>query len=126
MGIFKNLFGSDTKKIEKSIINWIPLTDSKQLDEIVTNSNTKYQAIFKHSTRCGVSSGVLKQFERQDEDGSIDFYYLDLLSYRTISDEIATKFGVMHQSPQLIVFKNGVAATHASHYDIMSVALEEF
>ena len=126
MGILKSLFGSKENKIEKSIIKWIPLTESKQLDGIVANSNNKYQAIFKHSTRCGVSSGVLRQFERQENNGAIDFYYLDLLSYRAISDEIATKFGVMHQSPQLIVFKKGSVSNHASHYDIMSVALEDF
>ena len=126
MGVFKSLFGSDNNKIEKPIIKWNALTESKQLDEIIANSSNKYQAIFKHSTRCGVSSGVLKQFERQEEDGSIDFYYLDLLSYRPISDEITTKFGVMHQSPQLIVLKNGEVSVHGSHYDIMSVTLEDF
>lgn len=123
MGIFKSLFGSDTNKIEKSIIKWNALTESKQLDEIIANSNTKYQAIFKHSTRCGVSSGVLRQFERQEDTGEIDFYYLDLLSFRNISDEIAAKFGVMHQSPQLLVFKNGALAAHESHYDIMSIQI---
>ena len=126
MGIFKSLFGSDNNRIEKPIIKWNALTESKQLDEIIANSSTKYQAIFKHSTRCGVSSGVLKQFERQEDDGSIDFYFLDLLSYRTISDEITTRFGVMHQSPQLIVLKNGEVSAHGSHYDIMSVTLEDF
>jgi len=123
MGIFKSLFGSDNNKMEKSIIKWNALTESKQLDEIIANSNTKYQAIFKHSTRCGVSSGVLRQFERQEDSGEIDFYYLDLLSFRPISDEIAAKFGVIHQSPQLLVFKNGALTAHESHYDIMSIQI---
>ncbi len=127
MGILKSLFGSsEAKKSKHPIIAWHPLTESKQLDEIITNSTTKYQAIFKHSTRCGVSSGVLRQFERQEDNGSIDFHFLDLLSYRDISGEIATKFGVMHQSPQLIVLKDGKVASHASHYDIMSVTLDDF
>jgi len=126
MGIFKNLFGSNTEKVEKPIIKWNALNDIQQLDTIVTNSKAKYQAIFKHSTRCGISSGVLRQFERQDDDGSIDFHYLDLLSHRPISQEIAARFGVMHQSPQLIILKNGKAIAHGSHYDIMSISLDDF
>lgn len=126
MGILKTLFGSGESKPQKPTINWKQLNDIKQLDTIIANSNTKYQAIFKHSTRCGISSGVLRQFERQEDNGSIDFHFLDLLSFRSISDEIATKFGVMHQSPQLIVLKKGKVAAHGSHYDIMSVALEDF
>ncbi len=123
MGIFKSIFGEKSEKKEQPIVNWIPLTDVNQLDEIIKKSSGKYQAIFKHSTRCGISSGVKRQFERQEDTGEIDFYYLDLLSYRAISDEIAARFGVMHQSPQLLVFKNGAVAAHGSHYDIMSVKL---
>ncbi len=123
MGIFKDFFGKNTKKKEQPIINWIPLNDSKQLDEIIKKSVTKYQAIFKHSTRCGISRGVKRQFERQEDTGEIDFYYLDLLRFRSISDEIASRFDVLHQSPQLLVFKDEAVATHGSHYDIMSVKI---
>ena len=123
MGILKSLFGKGTEKTEQPKINWIPLTESNQLDEIVEKSNSKYQAIFKHSTRCGISSGVLRQFERQENTEEIDFYYLDLLSFRSISDEIASRFGVVHQSPQLIVLKDGVLVTQGSHYDIMSLKI---
>jgi len=123
MGLLKNLFGGETNKQPKPQINWISLTDIDQLDEIISTSNTKYQAIFKHSTRCGVSSGVLRQFERQDNVSEIEFYFLDLLSFRSISDEIAKRFGIIHESPQLIVLKNKEVIAHASHYDIMSVQL---
>lgn len=123
MGILKSLFGKGVEKAEQPKLNWIALTERKQLDEIVEKSNSKYQAIFKHSTRCGVSSGVLRQFERQIDNGEVDFYYLDLLSFRSISDEIASKFAVMHQSPQLIVIKEGVVVANGSHYDIMNVKI---
>ncbi|RPD94474.1 bacillithiol system redox-active protein YtxJ [Aureibaculum marinum] len=123
MGIIKNLFGKSNDKADYPSINWIPLTEHKQLTEIIQNSNLKYQAIFKHSTRCGISRSVLKQFERQENNESIDFYYLDLLSYRAISDEIVEKFGVMHQSPQLLVIKEGAVVAHGSHYDIMTIKI---
>lgn len=127
MGILKSLFGSNPANRKKQeTIAWNALTESKQLEEIIVNSSIKYQAIFKHSTRCGVSSGVLRQFERQENNGSIDFYFLDILSHRTISNEIATSYGIIHESPQLIVIKNGQVAAHGSHYDIMNLKLEDF
>ena len=124
MSFFKNLFSTDTVTND-SAINWIPLTEIEQLNEIIEKSKDKTQAIFKHSTRCGVSRGVIKKFQNKATiDNAIDFYYLDLLSYRNISNEIASKFQVIHQSPQLLVIEDGVVAAHDSHYDIMSVDLE--
>ena len=123
MGILKSLFGSSEASKPKNNLNWIALNSIEQLDEIEQKSNSKYQAIFKHSTRCGISSGVLRQFERQEDTGEVDFYLLDLLSFRPISEEITSKFGVMHQSPQLIVLNDGAVVAHGSHYDIMSVKI---
>ncbi len=123
MGILNSLFGKRTENTEQPTINWIALKENKQLDEIIEKSDSKHQAIFKHSTRCGISSGVLRKFERQEDTGEIDFYYLDLLRFRTISDEIASKFGVMHQSPQLIVIKDGAVVANGSHYDILNIKI---
>ena len=123
MGILRSIFGKGSEKPVQPKLPWIALTEYKQLEEIIEKSNSKYQAIFKHSTRCGVSSGVLRQFERQEDTGEIDFYFLDILSFRLLSEEIASKFGVLHQSPQLIVIKDGAVVAHGSHYDIMSVKL---
>jgi len=122
-----SLFGNIFKEKEKtsSNFNWIALTNEQQLDEILDHSNKKRQVIFKHSTRCGISSMVLKQFENQFENMShVDFYYLDLLQFRNISNAIALKFGVPHQSPQLIVVQNKKVVADASHHDILSVKLD--
>lgn len=132
MGIFNNLFGGkdDEKTVEekKSFLNWLPLTSLNQLEEIKEQSNSEAVLIFKHSTRCGTSSMVIKQFEKlfKEEHQQLKVYYLDLLSYRNISDEIGYTFQVMHQSPQLIVVKNGVSVFHASHYDITQTNLSRF
>jgi bacillithiol system protein YtxJ len=71
---------------------------------------------------------VIKQFEKlfTEENQHLKVYYLDLLNYRDISNEIAVKFQVMHQSPQLIVVRNGTAVHHASHNDITQVNLTRF
>ena len=84
--------------------------------------------IFKHSTRCGISSMVLKQFEKlfSEEHQHLKVYYLDLLNYRNISDEIGYTFQVMHQSPQLLIIKNSVSIYDAAHYDIIQTDLSRF
>ena len=101
-------------------MNWIPLTDSTQLDEIIKKSYDKPIAIFKHSTRCSVSSMSKRMLERDWNIGAdeVPVYFLDLLSYRAISAEIAHRFSVTHQSPQLILIKDGKAVYHASHEEI--------
>ncbi len=124
MGIIKNLFGGQKKEAPVVKISWNRLETLEQLDELFERSTERYQAIFKHSTRCGISSGVLRQFERQDDLEEIDFYLLDLLAFRTLSDEITQRTGVWHESPQLIVLKDKKVKAHASHYDIMHVSLD--
>ena len=125
MGFLNNFFGGDdTPKQNVSKVNWISLTDLDQLSAIETLSNQQTVAIFKHSTRCSISRMALKQFENEFASGdTIALYFLDLIEYREISNEIASRFGVMHQSPQLIVIKNGQAIYNASHSDIDAVAL---
>jgi len=122
MGLFDNLFKSTTED-EKSVkINWIDLTNQTELNELISLSYTKYILIFKHSTRCGISRSVLNQFEKTTDSNqeNVAFYYLDLLKNRALSNEIASLFNVYHQSPQLLIIKEGKAISHYSHYDIIS------
>jgi bacillithiol system protein YtxJ len=120
MSFFKNIFNSsdDANSNENKII-WNELTDLAQLNEIITISNEKPVAIFKHSTRCSVSRMALKQFENEfNSSDKVTPYFLDLIAHRDISNEIATRFGVYHQSPQLILIKEGKAIYNVSHSDI--------
>lgn len=126
MGLFKNIFGSSEPKEEK-VLPWQALTDVSQLNEIEKRSDTKTQVIFKHSTRCGISSMVMKQFvSMYDLDANLDLYYLDLLSHRDVSNEIGYKFQVMHESPQLLIIKNKTTVAHASHGAINVLDLGRF
>jgi len=120
--MFGSLFGN---KSEKKHLNWTRLTDMSQLNEIEVTSSTKPVVIFKHSTRCGISRMVLNQFEANadfDED-AVELYYLDLLSYRDISNEIADRFQVFHQSPQMLIVINSEAVHHSSHAEIVPSTL---
>ena len=125
MSLFSGLFGANTTS-ESSKVPWIPLTSMEQLAELTEQSSVKPVFIFKHSTRCGISRSVLKQFENEyDIDTEVDAYYLDLLEYRPISTAISTQFSVEHQSPQLIVLKDRLVVHHASHSDIDALALKK-
>ena len=99
-------------------MNWIPLTTPEQLEEIRIKSKEKTQAIFKHSTRCSISSMALSRLERSESVAGIDFYYLDLIAYRNISAKIAEIFEVEHESPQILLVRNGECIYDESHYGI--------
>ena len=126
MTLFKSIFGdSENKNTNTSKINWIELTDLGQLNEIMDLSHEQPVAIFKHSTRCSFSRMALKQFENEfDLEGSVTPYFLDLLNHRDISNEIATRFEVYHQSPQLLLIKEGKSVYDASHSDIDAMELK--
>ncbi len=132
MGLFDKILGNkkeaSEKEIKKTFINWIPLTSLEQIEEIKTQSKSESILIFKHSTRCGISSMVIKRFEAlfKEEHQELKVYYLDLLNYRNVSDEVGYTFQVMHQSPQLLAIKNGVSIWNASHYEIAQLNLSTF
>lgn len=99
-------------------MNWIPLQDEQQLNEIVTDSDNIPQVIFKHSTRCGISSMVKSRLDKKEAPEGINFYFLDLIKYRSLSNKIASEFGVFHQSPQVLVIDKGKCIYNESHHGI--------
>ncbi|HEY9340038.1 MAG TPA: bacillithiol system redox-active protein YtxJ [Hanamia sp.] len=105
-------------------MNWIPLQDELQLEEIIANSSTRPQVIFKHSTRCSVSSMAKNRLDKKNQPEGIDFYFLDLIKHRNISNKIATDFKVTHQSPQILVINNGKCIYDESHSGIMMDEIE--
>jgi bacillithiol system protein YtxJ len=123
MSFFSKLFNEESSNANKKVA-WIPLETLGQLDEIVQESFEKPVLIFKHSTRCSISRFALKRFENEFElQEKVITYFLDLLNYREISNEIAVKFGVQHQSPQVLLIKEGKVVYHDSHDGIEA---EEF
>lgn len=127
MNLFKNIFGSNESESNNTKVGWRRLTDMGQLNEIINESMVKPVIIFKHSTRCGISRMTLKQFENEyDLDDLVTPYFLDLLENRDVSNEIAKRFGIEHQSPQLILIKSGKPVYDASHGDIFVDDLKRY
>ena len=110
---------------------WHQLTDINQLQEIISISNQQPHEnlavlLFKHSTRCSISSMALNRLEtRWKDDEKIPAYYLDLLNHRDISNEIERLFNVEHASPQVLLIKNGKCFYSSSHTDISANSILE-
>jgi len=120
------MFWNKEKK-EAAKAEWFNLTKESQLDEIVKESEGKTVLIFKHSTSCSISNMSLNRFTRgweQEYSDKLKPYYLDLLSFRNVSNAVADRFGVHHQSPQVVLIKNGNVVHEASHMAISFDAIK--
>lgn len=106
-------------------MNWIPLQESSQLKVIDEASQHKPILIFKHSTRCSISKVALSRLEKEDKILSADCYYLDLLKHRDISNQIAEHYQIHHESPQVLLIKNGTCVYDESHMNITWDDLEK-
>ncbi len=132
MGFFdkiRNLKSEDDiAKEEIKNVPWVALTSLDTLEEIPVESKQGPVAILKHSTTCGISRMVLRNFEKEYnlKEDEVKLYFLDLLKYREISNKIASKFNVPHQSPQLIIIKDGSVVYDASHSEISAESLTKF
>lgn len=102
-------------------MNWRELKELEQLDQIDEESIGKFVLILKHSTRCSISDAALSRFERdwkEEFDSQMTPYYLDLLAHRDISNAIATRYGIEHQSPQVLLIRNGKCTYSETHSGI--------
>ena len=105
---------------------WMNVESVEQLKDILLNDSEKPKLLFKHSTRCGISSMVLRSFEDAWSSGSelCDLYIIDLLRHRDVSNSIAELTGIMHQSPQAIVIKGKEIIYDATHSGIDARTIE--
>ena len=129
MGGLKNIsINKTSKEIEDTYLSWTPLISVDEINTIKEISENQSVLIFKHSTRCGISRMVIKQFESlfNEENKQLKVYYLDLLRFREVSSKLSEVFQVVHQSPQLLVIKNGISVYDESHYEITKVNLPKF
>jgi bacillithiol system protein YtxJ len=109
-------------------MNWKKLTTEQQLKEIIQASYEKPQMIFKHSTRCSISSTALNRLERSWNDtdmAGLEAYYLDLIAYRPVSNAVAQHLNIQHQSPQVLIIKDGECSYTESHMGINYTELKD-
>lgn len=99
-------------------MDWKTLTNEEELEQIKKRSHETPQVIFKHSTRCSISSMAKSRLERAAAPAEVEFHYLDLLRYRSLSNKIEADFLVSHESPQILLIKNGQCVYDDSHSGI--------
>ncbi|MCB0547804.1 MAG: bacillithiol system redox-active protein YtxJ [Phaeodactylibacter sp.] len=111
-----------------STIHWLPLTATSQIKEIVEHSRSTTCIIYKHSTRCSLSSLARNRLEKdwQFDERAVLPYFLDLIAYREVSNLVEDHFGVVHQSPQILLIQDARCVYHASHLDINARSLQPF
>ena len=105
--------------------SWKKITSDEDVRAIVEKSHEAAQIIFKDSVSCGISAFAKSRIVDGYDliDGKADFNYLDLLSYRSVSNFIAEHLGVNHQSPQIIVLKKGAVTYSVTHHAIEADAI---
>lgn len=105
--------------VEDPTSGWKTLQSEQEVEKIFQTNSPKAIMLFKHSTACNISAGVKKDLDRRKIDKlNVDAYYLDLLRYRSVSNLIEKLSGVKHESPQVIIWKNGAVVYHNSHKNI--------
>lgn len=126
MGILdgiKNAFSSDDSTADC----WNQLTEEGQLDQVLKQSKSNPQLIYKHSARCSVCWFAKSELENAADEISsqADMNFVDVINARGISDKLADKLGVRHESPQAILVKDGEAVWHDSHGSIKGAKVLE-
>jgi len=106
-------------------MNWIDLENELQLRELINLSKTRPQVIFKHSSRCSISSVVKNRLERSAQPLTADFHFLDLIKNRSLSNKVAEDFAVRHESPQVLLIKNTECVYEESHNGIDTAEIAE-
>lgn len=108
-------------------LNWIPLTSLDQLEKNTLDQNPVF-AIFKHSTRCPISAAAKARMERswEEENSGIPVFYVDVIQDRELSNKLAEHFKVVHQSPQILLIKNGECSYNASHTGISPATVAKY
>ena len=102
-------------------MNWKTLDSITALDQLQESSHQRPAVIFKHSTRCSISSMVLSRLEGawdKAEMEEVDFFFLDLIRHRDVSQAVANRYGVTHQSPQMLIIRQGESVFDASHMSV--------
>ena len=128
MKFLRSIFTKQETAIDTPGLDWVQLSSEEQLAILDDASSLHPQLIFKHSTQCGISGMVLRSFSAKTAhpESGFNYFVLDLIAFRTLSNAIAEKYGIMHQSPQVLVIKDGMVVAHASHHSILELDLNEF
>lgn len=116
-----DFLGFNSMKSEPAAYSYHEFNTEEQWDGLLKSSFDNYLFVFKHSTRCMTSSIVLKRFEKQVKERNSTYYLLNVIASRKLSAWLEQKLAVPHQSPQLIVLKDGKVIAQGSHFGLLDI-----
>ncbi len=129
MGIWDRFSGRKAEEDRNGpTVAWNALVDERQLEDLISDSFEHPQVVFKHSRTCGISSMSRRRFEKSagEHGDRFGFHVLVIQDHRELSNQIARRFQVRHESPQVLIIKEGRVVEHASHWQIEAVSLEAY
>lgn len=106
-------------------MKWTAIDSDEQITDIIQKSQEIPVVVFKHSTRCSISAMALNRLERQVQPVNTEFFLLDLIRFRNLSNKIADIFKVHHESPQVLIIHKGTCIYDESHNGISMDEIKE-
>ncbi|MEM9293876.1 MAG: bacillithiol system redox-active protein YtxJ [Acidobacteriota bacterium] len=104
------------------------LTTEEQLDSIFGNSTQRPQLLFKHSLTCPISSRAHREYLAylgNEPNAETEYHLVAVQTARPVSNRIAERTEVRHESPQALLVVNGEVTWHASHGGITEASLRD-
>jgi len=111
----------DRREEDAKLAEWREITSIEEWDKVMSDSASRQVIVLKHSTRCPVSASALEEYEAYLADKpnpDTDYYLVKVIESRPVSNKIAEDLGVVHQSPQMILVKDGKAVWNTSHWSV--------
>lgn len=99
--------------------SFFKINNRETLDKLITDSKSEPVVIFKHSNSCGISSAAYREMEKLENQVNL----LEVQSARDVSRQLADLTGIPHETPQVIVLKDGKAVWNASHFEVKAGAV---
>jgi bacillithiol system protein YtxJ len=99
----------------------VRITDTTALEDLVQRSKQRPVVIFKHSLTCPISASALEQMNRYQGEIAL----VEVQRAPSLSNEIEQRLGLRHESPQIIVLRNGQIVWDASHFKITADAVAD-
>ena len=104
-----------------------PLTDLSALDAAIAESKDRPVLLFKHSRYCGVSCEALDELQSHIDGAppQVAYRVITVQTHRPVSDAVAQRLGLRHETPQAILLRDGKIVWNASHFRITASQLDQ-
>jgi bacillithiol system protein YtxJ len=101
--------------------NFFRIDDRATLDNLLSDSKQKTVLVFKHSNACPISARAYREMQKLEDEVNL----LEIQAVPDLSREVESLTGVTHESPQVILLRDGKAVWNASHFDVNAASVSQ-